>query len=183
MFLPECHDNTWHWIVWTRRPGYGSRCETRAGGNAFVEFSRRYEGVNDDTMTGEQPPRDWDWTDSRQGSTAHRSRSRLGLGLFVLLIVAGSVWFQFVRGGFPREIGLLVPLLGAVMGSALLGEHVTPRCRSTTYRGLCLPAIELLATYSLFGVLTVAVTYGLVATGAVSGLLLFCGFAAFILTL
>lgn len=134
-------------------------------------------------MIGERESSGEGWSDSQQASTTRRSRPRLVLGLTVLAIAAGYGGLQSVSGGFPRDIELLVPLLGAVMGSALLGEYVTPRCRSTTYRGLCLPAIELLATYSLFGVLTVALTYGLLATGAVSGLLLFCGFAALILTL
>lgn len=139
--------------------------------------------MHDDTMIGEQPPRDGEWTDSQQVSTPRQSRTRLFLGSLVLVIVAGYTGLQFVRGGFSAEVGLLVPLLGGVLGGALLGEHVTQRCRSKLYRGLCLPAIELLATYALFGVLVVAITYGLVTMGAVSGILLFCGFAAFILTL
>jgi hypothetical protein len=111
------------------------------------------------------------------------SQLRLGLGLVALCITAGYAIFQFGRGAYGTEVDLLIVVLGSILGSTLITEYVFPRYRATRYRYLLLPTIELLITYSLFGILTVAVFGGLAAAGVVSGLLVFCSFSAFMLAL
>jgi hypothetical protein len=80
------------------------------------------------------------------------SQSRLVLGLSAVAVATAHTGLQFTRGGFETEIVLLLLLLGGVLGSALIGEYVSSRCRSKLYQGFVLPIIGLLVTFSLLAV-------------------------------
>jgi hypothetical protein len=134
-------------------------------------------------MAREKHPRESEWADSNQELVPRQSQSRLVLGVIVFSIVIGYVVFRYARGSFGTEIDLLILVLGSVLGSTLIGDYVSPEFRSRRYHYLLIPGLELLITYSLFGVLTAAVYSGLVVVSVVSGLLLFCSFSAFILVL
>ncbi|PSQ50076.1 hypothetical protein BRD15_02295 [Halobacteriales archaeon SW_6_65_15] len=111
------------------------------------------------------------------------SQSRLALGLSALAVATAHAALQFTRGGFETEIDLLLLLLGGVLGSALMGEYVSSRCRSKLYQGFILPIIGLLVTFSLLAVSFAAGYHGHDATGVASGLLFFCSYLAFALTI
>lgn len=132
-------------------------------------------------MLRNESARDDGVADSREETDAARSDRRFVLGLLVAAIVAGYVGFTDLTGGALPDLGLLVPVLGGVLTSTLLGEALTSR-RLARPRWLVVPSIELVTAYALLGVLFVAVSGGYLTVGIASGLLLVCSFGAVVAT-
>lgn len=123
-----------------------------------------------------------EWTDTQQEGDTRQSPLRLGLGLLVLSIVAGYGLTQVTYRGNVTEFDLLLISVGGVLGSALVGEYLSPRCRTTSYRYRLLPAIIFITTLT-FLVFSIGAAYsGRTGTTIVSTALLMCGFLAILLT-
>lgn len=141
----------------------------------------RYAGGNRWALDGRSVPRVRARIDAVR--PVARGRSRLGVGIGVLALgIAGSfTGLQFARGDVST-IGLTSLALGGVLSGTLAVEQVSRRFRTVWPQCLVLPSIQLIATYSLFGVFLITVFSGFLSGAVVSGLLLACGFSAIIVT-